>query len=96
MRSMRGLKQADLAESSGLSEKTISAFENDKHLPTVDNFYSLCELLEADPYYIYYGENGTNASSDVANKLYAAVCSSYDAYVNYCMWSGIPIKEIRA
>ena len=44
-RKRRGLTQGELAELSGLAEKSISNIENGRQFPALNNFFRILELL---------------------------------------------------
>lgn len=45
-RKKKGLKQAQLAEMIGISEKHLSKIETGKNYPALDNFLKMVEILE--------------------------------------------------
>lgn len=45
-RKKKGLKQAQLAEMIGISEKHLSKIETGKNYPALDNFFKMVEILE--------------------------------------------------
>lgn len=45
-RKAKNLKQSELAESIGISEKHLSKIETGKNYPALDNFFRLIEILD--------------------------------------------------
>ena len=45
-RKQKGLKQAQLAEKVGISEKHLSKIETGKNYPALDNFFKIIEVLD--------------------------------------------------
>jgi transcriptional regulator with XRE-family HTH domain len=56
LRQARGLSQALLAETVGVTRAAVHAWENDSS-PNIrpPNFLMLCKVLGTDPYYLVYG-----------------------------------------
>ena len=46
MRESKGLTQKQLGELIGVGQVTISRWETDRHLPTIEQFVSLADALE--------------------------------------------------
>ena len=45
LRKRAGLKQSELAEKIGISEKHLSKIETGKNLPSLENFFKMAEVL---------------------------------------------------
>lgn len=94
MRRVRGITQMKLADMTGISEKTISAVENDRYLPTVDNYFAICDALQVDPRYIYFGEKNDAIEAKAVEAMLDVARSSYRAYKDFCTIVGSPTKAI--
>ena len=46
MRKRANIKQSELAEKIGISEKHLSKIETGKNLPSLDNFFKMAEILK--------------------------------------------------
>lgn len=51
-----GMKFKDVAEKSGLSRSTLSRICNKGRRISVENYFAICEALDADPVWLWYGE----------------------------------------
>lgn len=71
------LTQLKLAELIGVSNNHMSAIENAKTNPSMDNFIKLCEALNVTPDYLLLGSMHTNnVPQDIVDKL--RLCSQAD------------------
>lgn len=50
-----GIKQSELAEKLGISDNQISNIENGKSFPKLNNFISLCNILNCNADYLLSG-----------------------------------------
>ena len=48
LRKRSGIKQSELAELIGISEKHLSKIETGKNFPSLDNFFKMAEILKFD------------------------------------------------
>lgn len=53
-RAVRGMSQAEVAESAGLPPSTISHFERGARLPSLENFRALAQALDADAAWLLF------------------------------------------
>ncbi len=73
-RKKKGLKQSQLAEKIGISEKHLSKIETGKNYPALDNFLKMLEVLE-----LSFKDFGIEDIGDVSfekQKLYKIINSS--------------------
>ncbi len=61
-----GLKQSELAEMIGISEKHLSKIETGKNYPALDNFFKLTEILKLS--LGDFGTEGIDAADISSNK----------------------------
>ena len=59
-RKQKGLTQAQLAEALGVSDKTISRWENGKTMPDLSIYEPLCEILEIQISELLYAQKMTD------------------------------------
>lgn len=71
------LTQLELAELIDISNNHMSAIENAKTNPSMDNFIKLCEVLKVTPDYLLLGSmHANNVPQDIVDKL--RLCSQSD------------------
>lgn len=71
------IKQAELAESLGISNNHMSAIENGHQKPSLDIFVQLCCELNVTPDYLLLGSmHAYNIPKDISDKL--RLCSQTD------------------
>lgn len=71
------IKQAELAETLGISNNHMSSIENGKQKPSLDTFIGICTCLNVSPDYLLLGAmHPQNVPQDIIDKLY--LCSSSD------------------
>lgn len=83
-RKQKGLKQSQLAEKVGISEKHLSKIETGKNYPALDNFFKIIEVLNLS--FSDFEINTTSEISAQRQKLKKIVNTSsekqIDAYLN--------------
>lgn len=71
------IKQADFAETLGISNNHLSSIENGKQKPSLDIFVSICKHLLVTPDYLLLGTMyAYNIPQDILDKLH--LCSQSD------------------
>ena len=64
------IKQAELAESLGISNNHMSSIENGKQKPSLDTFIKICQCLNVSPDYLLLGSmHAFNIPKDIVDKL---------------------------
>lgn len=71
------IKQAELAETLGISNNHMSSIENGKQKPSLDTFIGICKCLNVSPDYLLLGAmHAQNVPQDIIDKLH--LCSPSD------------------
>ena len=71
------IKQAELAETLGISNNHMSSIENGKQKPSLDTFIGICRCLNVSPDYLLLGTmHAQNVPQDIIDKLH--LCSQSD------------------
>ena len=79
-RKQKGLKQAQLAEKVGISEKHLSKIETDKNYPALDNFFKIIEVLDLS--FKNFGLEATEELPVQKLKLQRIINTSSDEQIN--------------
>ncbi len=77
-----GLKQSELAEMIGISEKHLSKIETGKNFPALDNFFKLIEILKLSLGDFGTEEIDTSNLSSNKNKLKMVVNIASEQQIN--------------
>lgn len=64
-RKQKGLTQAQLAETLGVSDKSVSRWENGKTMPDLSNYESLCEIFGIQISELLYAQKMTDQEKTV-------------------------------
>jgi len=56
-RRAKGLKQTDVAQSTGINQSLLSAYENNNTMPSLPNFIRLCELYQVSADFILFNKD---------------------------------------
>ena len=71
------IKQAELAESLGISNNHMSSIENGRQKPSLDTFIGICRCLSVSPDYLLLGAmHAYNVPQDILDQL--RLCSPPD------------------
>ncbi len=68
-RRQKGLKQSELAEKIGLSEKHLSKIETGKNYPSLDNFFKILQILEMPLSSFIKSEKAISANRSELDKI---------------------------
>ncbi len=79
-RKQKGLKQAQLAEKVGISEKHLSKIETGKNYPALDNFFKIIEVLDLS--FKDFGLEATEELPVQKLKLQRIINTSSDEQIN--------------
>ncbi len=79
-RKQKGLKQAQLAEKVGISEKHLSKIETGKNYPALDNFFKIIEVLDLS--FKNFGLEATEELPVQKLKLQRIINTSSDEQIN--------------
>ena len=79
-RKQKGLKQAQLAEKVGISEKHLSKIETGKNYPALDNFFKIIEVLDLS--FKDFGLEATEELPVQKLKLQRIINTSSDKKIN--------------
>ena len=79
-RKQKGLKQAQLAEKVGISEKHLSKIETGKNYPALDNFFKIIEVLDLS--FKDFGFDTANEFSAQKLKLQKIINTSSEEQIN--------------
>lgn len=78
-RKKKGLKQSQLAEKIGISEKHLSKIETGKNYPALDNFLRMIEVLELS--FNDFGMDEKNNNSENKKKLLQIINTSTEKQI---------------
>ena len=79
-RKQKGLKQAQLVEKVGISEKHLSKIETGKNYPALDNFFKIIEVLDLS--FKDFGFDTANEFSAQKLKLQKIINTSSEEQIN--------------
>lgn len=58
-----GVVDADIADKIGVSRASITHWKAGRRTPQLDNFFALCEAIDADPEFILFGHTASPTGS---------------------------------
>lgn len=79
-RKQKGLKQSQLAEKIGISEKHLSKIETGKNYPALDNFLKMLEILDLS--FEDFGIKNQATNSENKQKIHKIINTATEKQIN--------------
>ena len=101
VRAEKGLTQKDVSERCGISDSTLSAYENSRKYPSLYTLFSIAKALEVSVERLYYGDENSsfvNSEPDNGKKIVNALSFLWEiGMIDTCITSNgencIQVKE---